>query len=119
MADLKIMLSEMMKRLYGEGTKVRFRPSFFPFTEPSIEVDVSCPNCHGDGCKTCKGTGFLEILGAGVVNPKVLEIAGIDSKKYTGFAFGMGIERTSMVLNSIPDLRTMYKNDIRFLKQLR
>ncbi len=119
MADLKIMLSEMMRRLYGEGTKVRFRPSFFPFTEPSIEVDVSCPNCHGDGCKTCKGTGFLEILGAGVVNPRVLEIAGIDSKKYTGFAFGMGIERTSMVLNSIPDLRTMYKNDVRFLNQLR
>lgn len=119
MADLKIMLSEMMKRLYGEGTKVRFRPSFFPFTEPSIEVDVSCPNCKGDGCKTCKGTGFLEILGAGVVNPKVLDIAGIDSKKFTGFAFGMGIERTSMVLNTIPDLRTMYKNDIRFLNQLK
>lgn len=119
MADLKIMLSEMMRRLYGEGTKVRFRPSFFPFTEPSIEVDVSCPNCHGEGCKTCKGTGFLEILGAGVVNPKVLDIAGIDSKKYTGFAFGMGIERTSMVLNTIPDLRTMYKNDIRFLSQLK
>ncbi len=119
MADLKIMLSEMMKRLYGEGTKVRFRPSFFPFTEPSIEVDVSCPNCKGDGCKTCKGTGFLEILGAGVVNPKVLDIAGIDSKKFTGFAFGMGIERTSMVLNTIPDLRTMYKNDIRFLSQLK
>ncbi len=119
MADLKIMLAEMMKRLYGQGTQVRFRPSFFPFTEPSIEVDVSCPNCHGEGCKTCKGTGFLEILGAGVVNPRVLEIAGIDSKKYTGFAFGMGIERTSMVLNSIPDLRTMFKNDIRFLNQLK
>ncbi len=119
MADLKIMLSEMMRRLYGEGTKVRFRPSFFPFTEPSIEVDVSCPNCKGEGCKTCKGTGFLEILGAGVVNPKVLDIAGIDSKKFTGFAFGMGIERTSMVLNAIPDLRTMYKNDVRFLSQLK
>lgn len=119
MADLKIMLSEMMKRLYGENTKIRFRPSYFPFTEPSIEVDVSCPNCAGNGCKTCKGTGFLEILGAGVVNPKVLEIAGIDSKKYRGFAFGMGIERTSMVLNSISDLRPMFKNDARFLNQMK
>ena len=119
MADLKIMLSEMMKRLYGEGTKVRFRPSYFPFTEPSVEVDVSCPNCHGQGCKTCKGTGFLEILGAGVVNPKVFEIAGIDSKRYKGFAFGIGIERSAMVLNSVPDLRTMYRNDVRFLNQMK
>lgn len=119
MADLKIMLSEMMRRLYGEGTKVRFRPSYFPFTEPSVEVDVSCPNCHGQGCKTCKGTGFLEILGAGVVNPKVFKIAGIDSKKYKGFAFGIGIERSAMVLNSVPDLRTMYRNDVRFLNQMK
>lgn len=119
MVDLKTMLNTLMIRLYGENTKVRFRPSYFPFTEPSVEVDVSCPNCDGKGCKTCKGTGYLEILGAGIVNPKVLENCGIDSTKYSGFAFGMGIERTAMVKYAIPDLRTMYKNDVRFLKQMK
>ena len=119
MVDLKTMLNELMIRVYGENTKIRFRPSFFPFTEPSVEVDVSCPNCNGKGCRLCKGTGFLEILGAGIVNPKVLENCGIDSNIYSGFAFGIGIERTAMVKYSIPDLRTMYKNDIRFLKQMK
>ena len=119
MADLKSMLTIMMRRLYGDDTKIRFRPSFFPFTEPSIEVDVSCPNCHGKGCSTCKGTGMLELLGAGIVNPKVLEINGIDSKKYSGFAFGFGLDRTAMILNSINNIRYMYRNDIRFLKQMR
>ena len=119
MVDLKTMLNTLMARVYGENTKIRFRPSYFPFTEPSVEVDVSCPNCEGKGCKLCKGTGYLEILGAGIVNPKVLENCGIDSTKYSGFAFGMGIERTAMVKYSIPDLRTMYKNDVRFLKQMK
>ncbi len=119
MVDLKTMLNTLMARVYGENTKIRFRPSYFPFTEPSVEVDVSCPNCDGKGCKLCKGTGYLEILGAGIVNPKILENCGIDSTKYSGFAFGLGIERTAMVKYSIPDLRTMYKNDVRFLKQMK
>ncbi len=119
MVDLKTMLNTLMARLYGENTKIRFRPSYFPFTEPSVEVDVSCPHCDGKGCKTCKGTGYLEVLGAGIVNPKLLENCGIDSTKYSGFAFGMGIERTAMVKYSIHDLRTMYKNDVRFLKQMK
>ena len=119
MADLKSMLTIMMKRLYGEDTEIRFRPSFFPFTEPSIEVDVSCPSCHGKGCSTCKGTGMLELLGAGIVNPKVLEMSGIDSKKYRGFAFGFGLDRTAMILNSIGNIRYLYRNDIRFLNQMK
>ena len=119
MADLKSMLTILMKRLYGEDTMIRFRPSFFPFTEPSIEVDVSCPNCHGKGCKICKGSGMLELLGAGVVNPKVLEMSGIDSKKYRGFAFGFGLDRTAMILNSISNIKSLYKNDIRFLNQMK
>ena len=119
MADLKSMLTILMKRLYGEDTKIRFRPSFFPFTEPSIEVDVSCPNCHGKGCNICKGSGMLELLGAGVVNPKVLEMSGIDSKKYRGFAFGFGLDRTAMILNSIGNIRSLYRNDKRFLEQMR
>lgn len=119
MADLKSMLTIIMKRLYGEDTTIRFRPSFFPFTEPSIEVDVSCPSCHGKGCSTCKGTGMLELLGAGIVNPKVLEMSGIDSKKYRGFAFGFGLDRTAMILNSIGDIRYLYRNDIRFIDQMR
>ena len=119
MGDLKGALTVFAKELLGEDTKVRFRPHHFPFTEPSVEVDVSCPNCHGQGCNTCKRTGFMEFLGAGVVNPKVFEIAGIDSKKYKGFAFGIGIERSAMVLNSVPDLRTLYRNDVRFLNQMK
>ena len=119
MADLKSMLTIMMKRLYGDDTEIRFRPSFFPFTEPSIEVDVSCPTCHGKGCSLCKGTGMLELLGAGIVNPKVLEMSGIDSKKYRGFAFGFGLDRTAMILNSIGNIRYLYRNDIRFLNQMK
>ena len=119
MADLKSMLTIIMRRLFGDETTIRFRPSFFPFTEPSIEVDVTCPNCHGKGCSTCKGTGMLELLGAGIVNPKVLEINGIDSQKYSGFAFGFGLDRTAMILNSISNIKYMYRNDIRFLKQMR
>ena len=119
MADLKSMLIILMRRLYGNDTKIRFRPSFFPFTEPSIEVDVSCPSCHGKGCKTCKGSGMLELLGAGIVNPKVLEMSGIDSKKYRGFAFGFGLDRTAMILNSINNIRNFYRNDIRFLEQMK
>lgn len=119
MADLKAMLSTLMKRLYGEDTYIRFRPSFFPFTEPSIEVDLSCPTCHGKGCNICKGTGMLELLGAGVVNPKVLEMSGIDSKKYRGFAFGFGLDRAGMLLNGISNIRSLFKNDIRFLQQMK
>ena len=119
MADLKIMLSVMMKRLFGQDTLIRFRPSYFPFTEPSIEVDVSCPQCHGQGCKLCKNSGYLELLGAGVVNPKVLDFNGIDSKKYKGFAFGFGIDRASMLFTGNTDMRSLFKNDIRFLKQSR
>ena len=119
MADLKGMLTVIMRRLYGEDTIIRFRPSFFPFTEPSIEVDVSCPTCHGKGCSLCKGTGMLELLGAGIVNPKVLEMSGIDSKKYRGFAFGFGLDRTAMILNSIGNIKYLYKNDKRFLEQMK
>ena len=119
MADLKSMLLTIMKRLFGEETEIRFRPSFFPFTEPSIEVDVSCPTCHGKGCSLCKGTGMLELLGAGIVNPKVLEMSGIDSKKYRGFAFGFGLDRTAMILNGIGNIKYLYKNDKRFLEQMK
>lgn len=119
MIDLKSMLTKMLSMLFGENTKVRFRPSYFPFTEPSVEVDATCPSCGGKGCKLCKGTGFMELLGAGMVNPKVLEMSGIDSKKYTGFAFGPGVDRLAMVVNKIPDLRMMFENDIKFLEQLK
>ena len=119
MADLKSMLVELMRKTFGEQTQIRFRPSFFPFTEPSVEVDVTCPTCHGSGCSLCKGTVYMELLGAGIVNPKVLEECGIDSKKYRGFAFGFGADRVAMVKNSISDIRSMFRNDIRFLKQMK
>lgn len=119
MADLKSMLTVLMRRTFGEETQIRFRPSFFPFTEPSVEVDVTCPNCKGSGCRICKGTGFMELLGAGIVNPKVLEENGIDSKKYRGFAFGFGADRVAMVKDGINDIRSMFRNDIRFLKQMK
>ncbi len=119
MGDLKGTLDTFAKRLYGEGVVTRFRPSFFPFTEPSAEVDLTCAACKGAGCRMCKGTGWIEVLGAGMVNPKVLDMCGIDSKKYTGFAFGMGIERLSILRYNVPDMRYLYENDIRFLKQFR
>ena len=118
-ADLKGTLDTFAKRLYGEGIVTRFRPSFFPFTEPSAEVDLTCASCRGKGCRMCKGTGWIEVLGAGMVNPRVLEMCGIDSKKYQGFAFGMGIERLTLLKYNVPDMRYLYENDVRFLKQFR
>ncbi|MEG1705116.1 MAG: phenylalanine--tRNA ligase subunit alpha [Clostridia bacterium] len=117
MADLKGTLEMFAKTYFGENTKIRLRPHHFPFTEPSAEVDVSCFVCGGCGCKVCKGEGWIEILGAGMVHPNVLEAAGIDSKVYTGFAFGMGLERIAMTKFDINDMRYLYENDIRFLNQ--
>lgn len=117
MCDLKGVLEMFAKALFNENTKTRLRPSFFPFTEPSVEVDVTCAMCGGSGCRICKGTGWIEILGAGIVNPKVLENCNIDSSKYSGFAFGCGIERIAMIKYGIPDMRILFDNDIRFLKQ--
>jgi len=119
MADLKGTLDAFAKRLYGKDIDVRFRPSFFPFTEPSAEVDLTCVNCHGKGCRICKGTGWIEVLGSGMVNPKVLEMCGIDSSVYSGFAFGIGLERITMLRYGIKDLRLLYEGDLRFLKQFR
>ncbi|HHW37660.1 MAG TPA: phenylalanine--tRNA ligase subunit alpha [Bacillales bacterium] len=118
MSDLKGTLEVFAKKMFGEDRKIRLRPSFFPFTEPSVEVDVSCM-CGGHGCSICKHTGWIEILGAGMVHPNVLEMAGFDSKKYTGFAFGMGPERIAMLKYGIDDIRHFYTNDIRFLKQFK
>ena len=116
-ADLKQTLTYFAKELFGEETQIRLRPSFFPFTEPSAEMDVSCTLCGGKGCNVCKGTGWLEILGCGMVDPNVLDSSGIDSKKYTGFALGMGIERITMLKFGIKDLRLFFENDVRFLRQ--
>ncbi|MCD4747365.1 MAG: phenylalanine--tRNA ligase subunit alpha [Bacteroidales bacterium] len=116
-ADLKQTLYYFAKELFGEDTKTRFRPSYFPFTEPSAEMDISCNICGGSGCNICKYTGWVEILGCGMVDPNVLENCNIDSKEYTGFAFGMGIERITMLKYQIKDLRLFFENDIRFLKQ--
>ena len=116
-ADLKQTLLFFAKEIFGESTQIRLRPSFFPFTEPSAELDVSCSICGGQGCNVCKYTGFLEILGCGMVDPNVLEASGIDSSVYTGFAFGMGIERTAMLKYQVNDLRLYFENDIRFLHQ--
>lgn len=116
-ADLKQTLTYFAKELFGADTQIRLRPSYFPFTEPSAEMDVSCTLCHGEGCNVCKGTGWLEILGCGMVDPNVLELNGIDGNKYTGFALGMGIERIAMLKYGIKDLRLFFENDIRFLEQ--
>ncbi len=118
LADLKGTLEIMARKLLGEKTNVRFRPSYFPFTEPSVEVDVSCFKCGGKGCSLCKNTGWIELLGAGMVHPNVLKVNGYDPNKYTGFAFGTGIDRLAMMKYSIPDIRYMYTNDIRFLKEI-
>ncbi|MDD3924897.1 MAG: phenylalanine--tRNA ligase subunit alpha [Erysipelotrichaceae bacterium] len=115
LADLKGTLEMMVKKLFGESRTIRLRPSYFQFTEPSMEVDVSCFNCNGLGCHICKKTGWIEILGAGMVHPKVLEMAGIDFRKYSGFAFGMGVERVAMLKYGIDDIRNFYLNDMRFL----
>ena len=117
MADLKGTLETIIRRMYGEDSVVRFRPHHFPFTEPSAEVDVQCFNCHGEGCRLCKGEGWIELLGCGMVHPKVLSNCGIDPEEYSGFAFGMGLERLVMRKYSIDDLRLFYENDVRFLKQ--
>ncbi len=117
--DLMKMIDVILKKLFGENVKMRVRPAYFPFTEPSIEIDATCQMCQGKGCSLCKGTGFSEVFGAGVVNPKVLEMSGIDSKKYSGFAFGPGIDRSVMVTNKIPNIKYLFRNDMRFLKQMR
>ena len=116
-ADLKGTLQEFAKRLFGEDTKVKFRPHHFPFTEPSAEVDVSCFKCGGKGCRFCKGSGWIEILGCGMVHPKVLKMCNIDPEEYSGFAFGVGLERIALLKYEIDDMRLLYENDIRFLKQ--
>ncbi len=116
-ADMKQSLLYFAKELFGEQTQIRMRPSYFPFTEPSAEVDVSCNLCGGKGCNVCKGTGWLEILGCGMVDPNVLEASGIDSTKYSGFAFGMGVERIAMLKFGVKDLRLYFENDLRFLSQ--
>ena len=117
MADLKGTLEVFCKKLYGEDIQVRFRPHHFPFTEPSAEMDVSCPACHGKGCRVCKGEGWVEILGAGMVHPKVLQICNIDPEVYSGFAFGIGLERIVMRRFDLDDIRLFFENDLRFLKQ--
>lgn len=117
MADLKGTLEIFVKRLYGEDSVVRFRPHHFPFTEPSAELDYMCFNCHGEGCRLCKGEGWIEILGCGMVHPKVLSNCGIDPEVYSGFAFGMGLERLAMRRFNIDDMRLLYENDLRFLNQ--
>ena len=116
-ADLKGTLAEFAKELFGEDTKVKFRPHHFPFTEPSAEVDVTCFKCGGSGCRFCKGSGWIEILGCGMVHPNVLKMSGIDPEEYSGFAFGVGLERIALLKYEIDDMRLLYENDIRFLKQ--
>ncbi len=115
--DFKASISYFVHRFFGADAAIRFRPSFFPFTEPSAEVDVSCAICAGDGCSTCKGTGWLEIMGAGMVDPAVFENVGYDPERYTGFAFGMGVGRIAMLRYQIPDIRLLYDGDVRFLQQ--
>ncbi|MDT2612125.1 phenylalanine--tRNA ligase subunit alpha [Enterococcus dongliensis] len=119
MGDLKGTLEVLLKELFGANRKIRLRPSYFPFTEPSVEVDVSCFKCGGKGCNVCKHTGWIEILGAGMVHPDVLEMSGIDSKEYSGFAFGLGPDRIAMLRYGVNDIRNFYLNDVRFLEQFK
>lgn len=119
MADLKGALSEIAKHMFGSERKIRLRPSFFPFTEPSVEVDVSCMRCNNQGCPTCKGTGWIEVLGAGMVNNNVLRMSGYDPNKIQGFAFGVGVERVAMLKYGIDDIRNFYTNDIRFIRKFK
>ena len=118
LCDLKGMLDVFVQKIYGEGATTRLRPSYFPFTEPSVEVDVSCFECGGKGCKLCKGTGWIEILGGGIVNKKVLENCGINSDEYSGLAFGIGIERTAMLKYGINNIKLLFESDLRVLKQI-
>lgn len=117
MTDLKGTLDTFARRMFGEDVKTRFRPHFFPFTEPSAEMDMSCFVCNGEGCRVCKGSGWIEVLGCGMVHPNVLKVGGIDTEKYTGFAFGMGVERLAMLKHDIADIRLFFENDKRFLEQ--
>lgn len=117
MADLKGTLEVFVQQLFGETREIRLRPSFFPFTEPSVEVDISCFKCGGEGCNVCKGTGWIEILGGGMVHPRVLEMAGFDATKMSGFAFGIGVERMAMLKHGVDDIRHFYTNDLRFIEQ--
>lgn len=117
MADLTGTLELFAKKMFGEKREIRLRPSYFPFTEPSVEVDISCFNCDGKGCAMCKGTGWIEVLGAGMVNPRVLEMCGFDSEEYQGFAFGIGLERVAMLKYGIDNIRDFYSDDLRFLNQ--
>lgn len=119
MTDLKGCLDIMAKKLFGSDTQTKFRPHHFPFTEPSAEMDVSCFKCGGKGCNICKGSGWIEILGCGMVHPNVLEVGGIDTEKYTGFAFGMGVERIAMLRHEVDDIRLFYENDMRFINQFK
>ena len=118
LCDLKGMLDVFVQKIYGEGATTRLRPSYFPFTEPSVEVDVSCFECGGKGCKLCKGTGWIEILGAGIVNKKVLENCGIDSEEYSGLAFGIGLERAAMLKYGINNIKLLFESDLRVLEQI-
>jgi phenylalanyl-tRNA synthetase alpha chain len=115
--DFKAAIDYFVRRFFAADTAVRFRPSFFPFTEPSAEVDVQCVHCLGRGCRVCSQTGWLEVMGCGLVHPNVLEMSGIDSETYSGFAFGMGVDRLATLLYRVDDLRLFYENDLRFLKQ--
>lgn len=117
MCDLKGVLEQFAHEIYGEDTQIRFRPSFFPFTEPSVEVDVTCSACGGKGCRVCKGAGWIEILGAGMVHPRVLKMGGIDPEEYSGFAFGIGLDRLTTTRYKISDIRLLFENDLRFLEQ--
>jgi phenylalanyl-tRNA synthetase alpha chain len=117
MADLKGDITFFAREMMGADVKVRFRPHFFPFTEPSVEYDFSCHMCHGRGCRVCKNSGWIEISGAGMVDPRVFKIVGIDATQFTGYAFGMGVERIAMIKYGIEDIRHLYENDLRFLEQ--
>ncbi len=117
MCDLKGVLEQFAQEIYGKETEVKFRPSFFPFTEPSVEVDVTCSECGGKGCRVCKGSGWIEILGAGMVHPRVLKACGIDPEEYSGFAFGIGLDRLTTTRYKVSDIRLLFENDLRFLKQ--
>ena len=119
MADLKGVLDSFAKQMFGSDTRTKFRPHHFPFTEPSAEMDVSCFKCGGKGCRVCKGSGWIEILGCGMVHPNVLKVGGVDTEKYTGFAFGMGVERIAMLKYGIDDIRLLYENDMRFIEQFK